>query len=177
MAILGVKTLYYTYWRPCTCMSVHPSSRQVIVVGGGRVGRRTAARLSKSGYTVTVIERDGAKRERIAGHTVSRVIVGDGTDVECFKEANPTMADVVAGLTNDTETNLAVCELARELVPTVDTLARICEDGEQAYAHLHYVDNIVYPAAAGAAVAADRITTHHPETVPTEGMTGDPRSE
>ena len=103
--------------------------------------------------------------------------MGDGTDIECFKKANPTMAEVVAGLTNDTETNLAVCELARELVPGVMTLARVCEDGEQDYAHLGYVDNIVYPAAAGAALAADRITMDRPGIVPTTGVPEDPPAE
>ncbi len=159
----------YTHGDGNKHMSVNTSNRQVIVVGGGRVGRRTAARLTESGYMVTVIERDAAKCERIEGHTVSRVIAGDGTDVKRFKEANPTMADVVAGLTNDTETNLAVCELARELVPEVRTLARISEDGEQAYAHLAHVDNVVYPAAAGAAMAADRITMDQPGIVSPAG--------
>jgi trk system potassium uptake protein TrkA len=158
-------------------MDVQTSSRQVIIVGGGRVGRRTAAQLSESGYMVTVIERDETKRERIVGHTVSRVVVGDGTDIECFKKANPTMAEVVAALTNDTETNLAVCELARELVPGVRTLARICEDGEQDYAHLGSVDNIVYPAAAGAALAADRITMDRPGVVQTMSVPEDRSTE
>jgi trk system potassium uptake protein TrkA len=85
--------------------------------------------------------------------------VGDGAEIDVFQRANPTMADVVAGLTNDTETNLAVCELAREINPELRTLARIGTDGEQAYAHLAHVDNVVYPAAAGASVAATQITT------------------
>ncbi|PSQ33158.1 hypothetical protein BRD09_01725 [Halobacteriales archaeon SW_10_68_16] len=92
MAILGGKTPCNTYRELINCMDVQTSSRQVIIVGGGRVGRRTAAQLSESGYMVTVIERDETKRERIVGHTVSRVVVGDGTDIECFKKANPTMA-------------------------------------------------------------------------------------
>lgn len=149
----------------------------MIVVGGGRVGRRTSARLTDDGYMVTVIERDPAKRERIREHTVSRVVVGDGADIDVFREANPTMADVVAGLTNDTETNLAVCELARELVPGVRTLARICEDGEQAYGHLEYVDNVVYPAAAGAAMAADRITLDRPGLASSAGTASETPQE
>ncbi len=164
---------YYIVRYRYTCMSANTSNRQVVVVGGGRVGRRAAARLTESGYMVTVIEREAAKCERVEGHTVTRVIEGDGTDVDIFKRANPTMADVVAGLTNDTETNLAVCELARELVPEIRTLARISEDGEQAYAHLAHVDNVVYPAAAGAAVAADRITMDRPGIVSPGGVPED----
>jgi trk system potassium uptake protein TrkA len=141
-------------------MSVR-SSRNAIIVGGGRVGRRTAARIAENGYTVTIIERDAAKEERLSDSAASRVIVGNGADVDVFQEANPAMADVVAGLTNDTETNLAVCELAREMVPDVRTIVRIGADGEQDLAHLGFVDNVVYPAAAGASVAATQITGGH----------------
>jgi trk system potassium uptake protein TrkA len=134
------------------------TSRHAIIVGGGRVGHRTAAQLNEKGYTVTVIEQDVNKRDEIKKYPGIRIIVGDGTDVEVFQKANPTMADVVAGLTDDTETNLAVCELAREILPGVRTLARINDDGEQDYAYLESVDNVVYPAAAGASVAASQMT-------------------
>lgn len=133
------------------------TSRQIIIVGGGRVGRRTAVQLAENGYIVTIIERDGEKEELISSHPVNRVIIGDGTDVDVFQEANPATADVVAALTNDTEINLAVCELAQEMVPRAQTLLRIKKDGQQDYAHLGHVDNIVYPAAAGASVAASQI--------------------
>jgi trk system potassium uptake protein TrkA len=134
------------------------NSRHAILVGGGRVGYRTAGQLNKNGYTVTIIERDDKKQDEIAKYPGCRVVVGDGTDVDVFQQANPTTADVVAGLTDDTETNLMVCELAREIVSGVRTLVRINSDGEQDYAYLDYVDSVVYPAAAGAAVATSQIT-------------------
>jgi trk system potassium uptake protein TrkA len=133
------------------------TSRQIIIVGGGRVGRRTAAQLAENGYIVTIIERDREKEELISSHPVNRVIIGDGTDVDVFQKANPATADVVAALTDDTEINLAVCELAQEMVPRAQTMLRIKKDGQQDYAHLGHVDNIVYPAAAGASVAASQI--------------------
>ena len=133
-------------------------TRNALIVGGGRVGRRTAVNLTENGYSATIIERDEEKAEAIPNHFVGRVIVGDGRDLETIEEANPTTADVIAGLTNDTETNLAVCELAREIVPEARTLARIGADGEEHYAYLDHVDNVVYPAAAGAVVAAEQVT-------------------
>ena len=129
-------------------MSVQ-NTRNAVIVGGGRVGRRTATKITERGYTVTI---------SLSVPPSSRVVVGDGADIGVFKEANPTMADVVAGLTNDTDTNLAVCELALEVVPEATTVLRINADGEQDYAYLDHVDNIVYPAAAGASVAATQIT-------------------
>jgi trk system potassium uptake protein TrkA len=138
-------------------MDVKPS-RQVIIVGGGRVGCRTAAQLAEDGYIVTIIEQDSDKVELIPDYPVNRVIIGDATDVDVFQDANPATADFIAGLTNETNTNLAVCELANEIVPNARTLLRIKKDGQQDYAHLNHVDNIVYPAAAGASVAAAQIS-------------------
>lgn len=143
-------------------------SNHVLIVGGGRVGRITAVNLTEVRYTVTIIERDAEKEVAIPDHILGRVIIGDGTDVEIFKEANPTTADVIAGLTNDTATNLEVCELADELVPEARTLARISADGEEDYAYLDHVDNVVYPAAAGAVVATNLINGDESDLSPPE---------
>lgn len=147
---------------------MHVKSKHVLIVGGGRVGRRTAIALTKDGYTVTIIERDADKEAAIPDHVPGRVVIGDGTDVDVFKDANPSTADVIAGLTNDTSTNLAVCELAAEVVPEARTLARIGADGEEDYAYLEHVDNVVYPAAAGAVVAANRVSEDASDLSPPE---------
>jgi trk system potassium uptake protein TrkA len=134
------------------------TSRQILIAGGGRVGRRTAAQLAEDGYIVTIIDKDPEKEETIPNHPINRVVVGDATDLDVFQDANPATADFIAGLTDETETNLAVCELANEVAPNARTLLRIKKDGQQDYAYLNHVDHIVYPAAAGASVAASQIS-------------------
>lgn len=133
-------------------------SKHVIIVGGGRVGRHVAAELVPAQYTVTVMERDPEQCRTFPTH-LATVVEGDGTDIEVFERANPALADAVLGVTNDTETNLAVCELANELTEGVRTLVRIAQDGEQDYAHLGYVDNIIYPPALAAETAVERMTS------------------
>lgn len=132
-------------------------TRKVLIVGGGRVGRHVAERLSEERNTVTIIELDPEKCEQVSPK-VSRVIQGDGTDPEVIEQANPGEADVVAALTNDTDVNLSICEMVHETAPEVRTILRIARDGEQDYGHRRFVDDIVYPAAAGAAVAEERIS-------------------
>jgi trk system potassium uptake protein TrkA len=132
-------------------------NEHVIIVGGGRVGRHAAEQLLEERCTITVIERDPGKSETLSS-IVGTVIEGDGADPDVFERADPEQADVVAALTNDTEVNLAVCELAREVAPEARTVLRIARDGEQAYGHREIVDDVVYPAAAGADVAVERIT-------------------
>jgi trk system potassium uptake protein TrkA len=128
----------------------------VIIVGGGRVGRHVAEQLSEERYDVTVIELDGHACDQVAPHA-DRVIEGDGTDPDVFEQANPGDADIVAALTNDTELNLAICEMAYDYSADVRTLLRVARDGEQAYGYRDFVDDVVYPAAAGATAAVSRI--------------------
>lgn len=132
--------------------------RQIIIVGGGRVGRHSAAKLTDNGFRVTIIEKDAEKCEQFPNPLAGRIIEGDGTDIDVMEEANPGTADVIAGLTDDVKTNLLVCELARNLAPGAETHLRIAEDGQEAYAHLEHVDHIVYPAALAAEQTVDQIT-------------------
>lgn len=133
-------------------------TRRVIIVGGGRVGRHTAEQLSEERNTVTVIELDSEKCKQVPPN-VNQVIEGDGTDPEVLEQAGLTAADVVAALTDDTKVNLSICEMANETASDVRTILRIARDGEQDYGYRNFVDDIVYPAAAGADVTADRITS------------------
>jgi trk system potassium uptake protein TrkA len=128
----------------------------VVIVGGGRVGRHVAEQLGDEQYTVTMVERNPETCERLTP-TVGQVVEGDGTDPDVFREADPGEASVVAALTDDTAVNLAVCEMARELAPDARTILRVAADGEQAYGYRSFVDDVVYPAAAGATAAVNRI--------------------
>ena len=135
-------------------------SRTVVIVGGGRVGRHTAEALVEQRSSVTVIERDAGKCATLANRQVGRVIEGDGMDGNVLQQADLEAADVVAALTNDTRANVVVCGLTREIAPEVRTLARVAQDGERDYQHLGDIDDIVYPAGAGAEIAVDRIRGH-----------------
>jgi len=135
-------------------------SRTIVVVGGGRVGRHTAEELVEQRSSVTVVEQDPEKCATLANQQVGRVIEGDGTDGNVLRQADLEAADVVAALTNDTRANVVVCGLAREIAPEVRTLARVAQDGERDYQHLGDIDDIVYPAGAGAEIAVDRIQGH-----------------
>lgn len=132
-------------------------TRDVLIIGAGRVGRRVAEQLSEDRNRVSIVELDPEKCEQVSPQ-VSRVIEGDGTDPELLEQFEPTSIDVVAALTNDTDVNLAVCEMVSERESDVRTILRISRDGEEDYGHRWFVDEIVYPAAAGADIAVDRIT-------------------
>jgi len=132
-------------------------SRNVVIVGGGRVGQHTAEQLRADLYSVSVVELNAEKCDHLSNQ-VGTVIQGDGTSTGVLEQAGVETADIVAALTNNTETNLRICETTADINESARTVLRIARDGEQDYGHRRFVDDIVYPAAAGAAVAVERIS-------------------
>jgi len=130
---------------------------RVIVVGGGRVGLETAATLDEQGHSVVVVERDPDRCAAIGSEYVATVIEGDGTDPAILSQADLDRADVVAALTGDQSTNLAVCLLADRLAD-VRTLLRVTgAAGAEAFEDV--VDEVVYPERVGAMAAVNGIAT------------------
>ena len=127
----------------------------ILIVGGGRVGLRTAQTLDNRGHHVTVIERDPAQCDRIADEYVAQVIEGDATRPSILQQANLDQMDVLAALTGDVGTNLAVCLTAEQYAPTVRTILRRLGEDDDEYAEL--VDSTVFPEHAGARIAVNAI--------------------
>ena len=127
-----------------------------VIVGGGRVGLRTAGVLVESGHDVTIVERDEetADRCRSRGH---KVIVGDGAREHVLLEAGVTEADGFGGLTSDLTANFAGCMIAKH--HDCRTVLRIDEDyREDIYRrYASEVDEIIYPERLGAIGAKNAI--------------------
>ena len=120
-----------------------------LIVGGGRVGLRTARILAEEGYEVVVVERDGEKARR-AREEGFDVVEGDGGDEDVLLEAGVANAEAVAGLTGDLNTNFAACIVGAE--HGCRTVMRIDEDYREAIyeKYADQVDEIVYPEQLGA---------------------------
>jgi trk system potassium uptake protein len=98
----------------------------ILIVGGGKVGRHLASLLLANGQRVNVIEAD---RETITvlEHDLPRqtLVYGSGTDPTLLESLDIRHVDVVAAVTGDDETNLVVCSLARYEFHVPRTVARI----------------------------------------------------
>jgi trk system potassium uptake protein len=95
-----------------------PHRQRVTIVGGGDVGFQLAERLEEDtrGLTVTLIERDRARGELIAGrlrHTL--ILNGDGTDLELLENEDVGHSDVMVAVIDNDERNLFACLLGRQL--------------------------------------------------------------
>jgi len=123
-----------------------------VIVGFGRVGRRTAGTLRGEGHGVTVVETDRTKVERGRAEGFD-VIEGDGAEEHVLAEAGIDSADAIGGLTGDVNTNFAACVIGD--AHGCRTVLRVGEEvGDEIYRKYESdVDEIIYPERLGAAGA------------------------
>ncbi len=92
----------------------HIDIKNVMILGGSRVGRKTARKLCKDNFKVKLIEKNKDKAFQLAEelrHTL--VIYGDGRDLELLEEENIREMDAFVAVTGDSETNIMSCLVAK----------------------------------------------------------------
>jgi trk system potassium uptake protein TrkA len=90
--------------------------RRVLVVGGGRIGQRLAARLEELNIHCKIIEKNADRCARLAERLNKTVILhGDGSDRALLVEENIGEMDYVVTLTSDEETNILVSLLSMRM--------------------------------------------------------------
>jgi len=99
---------------------------RVVIVGGGRVGRELAERLSDRGEEVVIVDRDQQVIEqlRVDGFAAHN---GDGTNRTVLESAGIENAKTVAAATRDDDVNLLVGQLAANTYGVETVVARVNE--------------------------------------------------
>jgi trk system potassium uptake protein TrkA len=99
---------------------------QVLIVGGGKVGAHLAKTLAGNGDTVTIVEVNEERCQRLEellpGVTI---ICGDGDEPYVLDEADARGADALVAATGHDEDNLVVCLLGKAEYEAPLTIARI----------------------------------------------------
>lgn len=92
------------------------SVRNVMIAGGGRIGRFAAQTLEDRMH-VTLVEADRRRCDEISGLLNSRslVINGDATDIELLKDEGLLNNDAFIAVTDSSETNVLTCLHAKKL--------------------------------------------------------------
>ena len=87
----------------------------VLVVGGGKVGRNLTYFLSEQdGHIVTLVERSEEVARKLAvALPRATVVEGDGCDPAVLREAGVERMDAVAAVTGDDEDNLVIALLCK----------------------------------------------------------------
>lgn len=97
----------------------------IVVVGAGKVGYHLTKSLLAEEQEVLVIEKDGAKVDRIIHELGGTALQGDGAEVSTLELAGLERADVVAAVTGHDEDNLIIAQVAKRRFNVPRTVARI----------------------------------------------------
>ena len=93
----------------------------VIVVGGGKVGRKLVEDFNYEGDDVVLIDIKSEICDRIQDDYDVRCVCGSGTDLEALREAEANKADIFIAVTENDEFN-ALCTVMAKKLGAADVL-------------------------------------------------------
>ena len=123
-----------------------------IIIGYGRVGRRTASTLRDEGHEVVIVDHDHDRAER-AREDGFEAVEGDGGTESVLEQAGLDDTDAIAGLTGNLNANFSACVIGD--AHGCRTVLRVDEDvSEPLYERYSEIaDELIYPERLGAAGA------------------------
>jgi voltage-gated potassium channel len=124
-------------------------THHVVVCGYGMFGRTVATRLARGGRDVVVVEFDtneAARAER-DGHLV---VAGDARRESVLEQTAVGRASAVVSAIDDSNANIQIAMLARQLAPNVRVVVRIGEEVYETLARRAGADEVVIPEVASA---------------------------
>lgn len=117
--------------------------KNILIVGGGKIGLKLAQELDKLAYNTKVIEKDPHRNELLSAKLHRTIVLqGDGTDPTLLEQENISSMDMVIAVTGDEELNILSCLLAKRLGAR-KTVARINKFAYMPLVEAIGVDHIV----------------------------------
>ena len=117
----------------------------VIIIGGGRVGRSTAAALEAEGIDFRIIER---LPERL--RNPAKYVLGDASELEVLERAGIMEASAVVVTTHDDDMNVYLTIYCRKLRPDIQILGRATVERNISTLHRAGADFVLSYASIGA---------------------------
>ena len=97
----------------------------ILIVGCGKVGSELAANLSREGHTVTIVDANESAFDLLPSDYSGYCTTGIPIDLDVLREAGIENCDALAAVRLDDNTNIMVCQLAKEYFHLENILARI----------------------------------------------------
>ncbi|WBL21538.1 MULTISPECIES: Trk system potassium transporter TrkA [unclassified Zunongwangia] len=88
--------------------------KSVMILGGSKIGRKTARDLCRNNFNVKLVEANKEKAYDLADELPNTLIIhGDGRNVELLEEENIHDMDAFIAVTGNSETNIMSCLVAK----------------------------------------------------------------
>jgi Trk K+ transport system NAD-binding subunit len=123
----------------------HASDEPVVILGGGRVGRATAAALAKENIEYWIVEK---LPDRVRDN--DRLIVGDAADIEVLHKAGIKKSPVVVVTTHDDDLNVYLTLYCRRIRPDIQIISRATLERNISTLHRAGADFVLSYASMGA---------------------------
>lgn len=123
------------------------TDRPVVILGGGRVGRATAAALAERGLDYRIVEK---LPERARGCEAAKFIFGSAADLETLEQAGIKEAPAVIITTGDDDLNVYLTIYCRKLRPDVQIITRASLERNVETLHRAGTDFVLSYASMGA---------------------------
>ncbi len=96
------------------CGKEHIDIKNVMILGGSSIGKKTARNLCKNDFKVKLIEKKKEKALTLAEDLRATLVInGDGRDLELLEEENIRDMDAFIAVTGNSETNIMSCLVAK----------------------------------------------------------------
>ena len=91
--------------------------KSVMILGGSKIGRKTARDLCRNNFNVKLVETSKDKAYDLADELPNTLIIhGDGRNVELLEEENIHDMDAFIAVTGNSETNIMSCLVAKSKI-------------------------------------------------------------
>jgi trk system potassium uptake protein TrkA len=132
----------------------HQRRHRVMILGGSLIGRRIAGLLGNT-VRVKLIERDVKRAEELSFTLEeTEILHGDGSDAEVLKMAGIMDMDTFIAVTDDNETNIMSCMLAKHLMDTQNGAAARYQ--RKTIALVNKEEYLVLAATSGSDIALNK---------------------
>ncbi len=115
----------------------------VIIVGCSAAGYHLSKLLMVEQHEVVMVEKSITRFQIVRDELGSVIIQGDGTDLVDLRNAGITRADTVVAVTERDETNLVICQMAKQAFSVERTVATIRDPKNQPIFRLLGVDAVI----------------------------------
>lgn len=97
---------------------------KIILIGCGTIGRTILEQLTKEGHTITIIDEDKEKVEKLIEKYDVFGVVGNGASLDIQEEAGVKNSDLVIAITSSDEINI-LASLVANKIGIENTIARV----------------------------------------------------
>lgn len=97
----------------------------ILIVGCGKVGSRLADVLCQMGHDVSIVDHEREHFTQLSDDFSGFTIQGVPIDQDILRQAGIEGCDAIAAVTEDDNTNIMVCQIAREIFHVDKIIARI----------------------------------------------------